>query len=490
MQIKVFSGRFDDTCTLSSNLTENQAKMPEIRDVIQYAEPRMLSTLIVSGAKTPWDLQNDNTKTKIGVIPSDKLIGDNAYRYNIISEIQKESVINAQVGTSSPDGFFQLSLQDNYLTPAMNVSFWNPTVEARVMGNPTGGPGNFIYSFQTSDGQPFVYSLTVAPQPGTKTLFGNFTSFSERSLRGYGRTHYPDQFINHLGTQRKTIAISGDGLTDILWVYFSTANGTRKGWMYLKEQQARLQFMMEDEYSKWFGKSTMKNADGSLKLISAQIDPETGEPVIKGDGIIEQISGGNDMSGSDVDGSATIDDLIDMMSVLEKRSNSVYGKMWYVVTGTDGYGKAQQLLRDWRVNFMGGRSVLNDTQTQKVGGENIPVGGNFDTFNVNGNQLVFVKHPLFDQKRFTEVGTDGKSLQSSMMVFLDMGFVNGRANIEIMGKGAYGINRTMVTATLQGMTGEAGNVVSSVDAKSYEMLKQDAIFIYNTCSCGILRKSS
>lgn len=487
MQIKVYSGRFDDTCTVSSNLTENQAKMPVIRDVIQYAEPRMLSTLIVSGAKTPWDLQNDNTKTKIGTIPSDALIGDNAYRYNVIGRIQQKSSINNQIGTSAADGSFQLSLKDNYITPGMNVSFWNPTIEARVMGNPTGGAGNWIYSFQTVDGLPFSYATTVAPQPGEKTCFGNFTSFSERSLRGYGRTHYPDQFINHLTLQRKTVAISGSALTDVLWVQF----GKVKGWMYIKEQQARLQFMMEDEYSKWFGKSTMKNADGSLRLVSAQIDPETRLPIVKGDGIIPQIEGGNELSGSDVDGSATIDDLIDMMTLLEKKCNSVYAKLWYVVTGTDGYGKAQQLLRDYRVDFMGGRSVLTDSQTQKVGGQDIPVGGNFDTFNVNGNQIIFVKHPLFDdEQRFTEYGSDGKLLQSSMMVFLDMSPVNGKANIEIMGKGAYGVNRTMVSGYIEGITGRTGSFTSSVDAVEFNMLKEDGIFIFNTTSCGIIRKSS
>lgn len=487
MEIKVFSGRFDDTCTVSSNLTENQAKMPVIRDVIQYAEPRMLSTLIVSGAKTPWDLQNDNTKTKIGVIPSDKLIGDNAYRYNVLGRIQQKSVINSVVGTPTADGFFQLSLRDNYITPGMNVGFWNPIMQARVMGQPSGGAGNWIYSFQSVDGMAFDYSTMVAPQPGEKTAFGNFSSFSERSLRGYGRTHYPDQFINHLTTQRKTVAISGDALTDVLWVYF---NGV-KGWMYMKERQARLQFMMEDEYSKWFGKSSMKNADGSLKLVSAMIDPETGEPIVQGDGIIEQITGNNDLSGSDVDGSAIMDDVIDMMSLLEKKCNSVYAKMWYVVTGTDGYGKFQQLFRDYRVDFMGGRSVLTDRQTQKVGGEDIPVGGNFDTFNVNGNQIVTVKHPLFDdEERFSERGSDGKLLQSSMMIFLDMSPVNGSANIEIMSKGAYGINRSMVSGYIDGITGRTGSFTSSVDAVEFNMLRQDGIFIYNSTSCGIIRKSS
>lgn len=485
-KITVYQGRYDETCTVSANLTENQQKKPVIRDVIQYAEPRMLSTLIVSGAKSPWDLQGTNTKNKIGKIPADKLIGDNAYRYNVLGRIQKKTVINSQIGSSGVDGTFQLSLRDNYIVPGMIVTFWDG-LQARVQGLPGGGINNWVYSFQTSDKSVFSYANSVAPQSGEKSCFGQFTSYSERSLRGYGRTHFPDQFINHLGIQRKTIALSGSALTDVLWYEYEGA----KGWIFEKERQGRIQFMMEDEWAKWFGKSTMKDSSGNLLAVSNEIDPETGEQVVRGDGILEQIKGGNEFYGSDVDGSADIDDVVDMMRVLEKKSNSVYGKMWYVVTGTDGYGKLQDLFRDYRVNFMGGRTNLTDSQTQKVGGEDIPVGGNFDTFNIHGNQIVVVKHPMFDdEERFSQRGSDGRLLQSSMMIFLDMATVAGRSNIEIMTKGAYGINRSMVSAYLNGLTGDSRDVVSSADAIEFNMLKEDGIFIYNTMSCGIIYKSA
>jgi len=486
MKIQVYSGKFDKTCTVSSNLTANQAKMPVIRDVIQYAEPRMLSTLIVSGAKSPWDLQGTNTRTKIGTIPSDKLIGDNAYRYNVLGRIQQKSFINSQIGSSGADGTFQLSMKDNLLYPGMVVVFHSPELQARVMATPSGGPGNYIYSFQSVDGTVFSFATHVAPQSGDKTCFGAYTAYEEKSLRGYGRTFYPDQFINHLSIQRKTVAISGSALTDVLWVHF---NGT-KGWMFEKERQSRLQFMMEDEHNKWFAKSTWRDASGNLLPQSRLTSTENGEPISIGDSVIEQIKGGNEAFGSGVDGGATIDDYADMMETLEKKSNSVYGKMWYVITGTDGYGRAQDILRDYHVDFMGGRTNVDGSNTQKAGGEDIVVGGNFDTFNFRGNQLVFVKHPLFDdEERFSQRGADGRLIQSSMNVFLDMGKVNGRSNIEILGKGAYGINRTNVSAYLNGLTGDGSDVVSTVDAKEFNMLKEDGIFIYNTTSCGILHKS-
>jgi len=93
-----------------------------------------------------------------------------------------------------------------------------------------------------------------------------------------------------------------------------------------------------------------------------------------------------------------------------------------------------------------------------------------------------------DEERWTERGADGKILQSSQMVFMDMSAVQGMPNMEILTKGQYGVNRAMVSAYLEGLTGRSGNIVSSVDAVEFNMLKQDGIFIYNTSSCGIINK--
>lgn len=486
MKIQIYAGKFNETTTTSNNLRDNQQKMPVIRDIIEYTEPRMLSTLIVSGSRRPWELLNTNqAKAKISKIPAADLIGDNAYRYNVQGRIQQSSNIVAQVGTSGANGSFQLQMEDNYLTPGMIAVFYDQSVHARVMGVPSGSQGNFVYSFQTMNSLPFVFATAVAIQPGQQTCFGGSTAFGENSYRGYSRSHFPDQFVNHLTIQRKTCAISGGAMTDVLWVSF---NGM-KGWMYQKEVQGRLQFMMEDEFAKWFGKSSMKDANGNLLVNSGVIDPETGNPIVTGDGLIPQIEGGNEAFTSGTEGEVTITDFKDMMQTLEKKSNSVYNKIWYVVTGTEGYGTAQDILQQYYVNDLGGRVNAGLNNAAGVGGQDINVGGNFDTFNVAGNTIVLVKHTFFDdEQKFPRRNGFGKLIQSNLFVFLDMGSnAAGTSNIEIKSKGAYGINRSMVTAYINGLTGAEGNVVSSVDAKSYEMLKEDGIFIYNTTSCGLLR---
>ena len=277
LQIVTTQRKWDQTCTKSANLTENQISRPEIRDIIMYAEPRMLSTLIAAGVESSWQTVGTVAKTKIGVIPKDKLIGSNAYIYEVMTRIQRNTEILGQVGTSGADGSFRLRLRDNIFYPGMNTQFHNDSFSARCMsvGVPsTTAGGGWVFEFKTNNGHVFDYSLDVAPQAGTKTCFGGNTSYEEGSKRGYSYSFFGDKYVNHLTTQRKSIGMTGDALTDVTWVMY---NG-EKGWFFTKEARLRLQMMMEDEHAKWHGRSNMRDEDGNLLSRSNQIDPETGKP--------------------------------------------------------------------------------------------------------------------------------------------------------------------------------------------------------------------
>ena len=132
MKIQTIQGRFDDTTTQSNNLTENAIKKPYLREIIEYADARMLSTLI---------------KTKIGKIPADKTIGDHGMRYKVQGRIQQKSVVVAQVGTTAPDGTFILTMRDNLLYPGMMTKFYRDHFYARVMSAPTRVAGGYNYTF-------------------------------------------------------------------------------------------------------------------------------------------------------------------------------------------------------------------------------------------------------------------------------------------------------------------------------------------------------
>lgn len=489
-KIQIRKAKWGPQCTLSSNLTENQMKRPVVRDFLEHADKRSISTLLTSGSVGPYGI--GYVDTKIGKVDSSKKIGSNAYQFDIMGRIQMPTTINAQVGASGTDGSFNLSTRENYLYPGMNVVFNGGGFQARVQGTPTGTDGNFVYSFKSVDGTVFSMATHVNGQGALKTCIGGYSSYGEKSLRGYGRTHFSDAFIVHMTTQRKSIGISGDAATDVLWYDYLGKDGEllSSGWRYEAEQQNKANFTMENEYQKWDGKSSMKNDDGTLRTKSRLIDNETGNEIIQGDGVMEQLYGGNEFYGSGTNGYATADDFADALAALRKKSNLVEGNVLVFVTGEDGMRNAQNVMPTLS-GQQNVQLVQIVTQNDKIGGAEVNVGFKFMSFNVDGDRIVFVKHPMFDNSdMYTDRGSDGKLIKSGQYVGLTME-VEGRKNVEILSKGAYGIDRSMLEVYLNGLTGIKMNaaIVTEEDAMVYAMLRQDLIVVYNTTVCCIIHKS-
>lgn len=488
-RITINTGTFsEDTCVTENDLIKNQVKRPAIRQMMEYANRRSLTTLLVSGVVTPYGI-NNTEKTKIGdVMAKGKSVGNNGYQFPVMGRIEKASAIIRQIGSTTVDGRFQLLMQDRHLYDGMNAIFHGNRFQARVEGNPQGSPSaGYIYNFWAPSGDIFNWTTHVAGQSGTKTCMGAYTSYGENSKRSDSRSKYSDMFINHTTIQRKTCAITGTAASQVLWYTFTDAEGGQsRGWMYQQLQQGQAQFLMEDERQKWFGVSTMKNPDGSLRM-AAPVNNE-GYPIIAGDGWEEQVAGGNVMEGSGTNGEATIGDFTEMMKQLEKKSDKINSVSWVMPTGTDGFANFQT--QCVALGLVQNITFFNQIEKDgRPGGPLVDVGYNFASFNVNGNQLICVKHPLFDDElMFTERGNDGNILMSSTYFLMNMGSGENK-NMEILYKSANGVNRENVTARLNGLTGDTEMSVSEEDAMKYAMLKEDLMVIYNTQECGIIRKA-
>lgn len=490
-KIQTVVGGFDQTCTYETDLAANALKEAAYREVLEYTERRNYTTLIVSGAKTPWDIQDKETnvpKTKIGNVPDKQTVGDSGYRYRLMGKIQKPTIINQQIGTSGPSGEFTLSVQDK-LYPGLNVRFWHPNVEARVSQEVGGTPGNYIYNFQTISGVVFNYSTMVNPQPGQKTLFGQYTSYGEKSIKGYSIGFYPDEYINHMTTQRKEISVTGAALNTVVRVSL----GTAKGWYYTKVSEGIKQANVENDFQKLFGQSSWKDANGNLMAVPRVLDMEAGSFTSLGDGLWEQIRGGNEAYTSGPNGTLTIDDVESMMTRLKKNTDQIQGQVWYVISATDGTAAMQKLLAQVNTTTYGGRMVVEVMNNgTKVGGPDVPTGGNFNTYNFAGSQIINVEHPMFgDEERWNyRVGNDGKLIMGSTYLWLDnMTLGSGSNNLEILTRAAYGSNRSFVTYKISGPTGGSEQVITPVDAMVYGFLKEDQIVAYRTETCGILHKT-
>ncbi len=487
-RITVNTGLFtQDTCTMEYDLIRNQQKKPVIRELMEYAQRRALTTLITSGAVTPYGI-NNTERTKLNEVSTKgSPIASNGYQFPVMGRIETSSVIIKQVGATQADGTFQLLMKDRQLVNGMNAVF-NSRLVARVFGNPTGSAAaGYLYTFRTPGGDLFSFASDVTPQAGTKTCMGMYTSYGEKSLRGDSRTKFSDMFLNYTTIQRKTMGWSGTAKSQVLWVtYTGSDGGTTKGFIPQEIAQGRATFVMENERQKLFAVSTMKNTDGSAKM-TAPLD-ENGNPLIEGDGWEEQVAGGNVSQGSGINGEALVSDFADMMKKLEKNSDQISGCSFLSITGTDGFANAQTQMATLG-QVVGQRFTTNLENSGKVGGQNVDSGYLFQSFNVNGNQMIFVKHPLFDDElMWTKRGIDGNVLMSSTYFIMDMNSEGGQRTMEILYKSANGVDRSNVEASFNGMTGSSEIALSEEDAGKYAMLKEDMLVVYNTQKCGIIRK--
>jgi len=495
-QIKITRGGVSEGSINEHHLIANHLIDPtaNIDKFVAYAEQRHLMTLLVSGARetgaalpgyTPKG--TNAVKTDIPMVPKGELMSSKSWSYKVMGRIQKACEIlgDAAIGTvvaatQTRGGSFKLKLKDNYLTMGMNAVFANGKL-ARVKNLPTGYEDNYVYEFETFPGETFAFATWVAVQSGTRTLFGGYTSFGERSVRGFGNFHYPDRYLQHSTIQRKSIDISGDAnAEEVIWYNM----GDSKGFVYEAEYQSRAQFLMEDEYRYWFGKSTMRDAYGNL-LTRASMQDEKGDDVVAGDGWYEQVKGANDMETSGLAGAPTYDDFSDMINELKMGRDDVNGTQWICVTGSVGRQRAQEAAMQ-KYNNVNLIQNLNDKNSQ-IGGQDVVYGYDFSRLNIASHQILFVEHPMFDDaQKFPMRLTDGTLRQSTVYYFMDFSTMNNSLkNIEIRARGRAGVNRNMVYKWEEGMTGQ-GKPESTVDARSYHMLKETFFATRRVKTQGIL----
>lgn len=484
-QASTFRGTYGSDCTTELDLIRNQTLKPYIKPMMQRVDRRQLTTLLTSGALNDYGI-NLNVPEKFAKPPKGENVGSSQIQFGIMGSVLLNSTVVAQQGSSQPDGSFQLIMADRKIYKGQNVVFGNAGYyQALCMVEPTQVAAGWLYSFKNVQSEVFNFAThAVAGKTGTITVKPVHTNYGESSERGYSRSVFPDKFILDMTIQRMSISITGDAANDVIWYeMMGAASGAYvKGWKYEVLRQQEAVFAWQNEYAKLFGISSMKNPDGTRKAIPDNIDSDTGNGITAGDGLVEQISGGNELFGSGVNGEITEDDIIDSFELMIQKTDSATSTVNLVYfTGTPGWFNFQRKSR--RIITVNNATIY---QSEK-GGADVEVGYNFTKINFGGSSMTCIVHPILDDTElFQATGRDGKSLMGSTYFGGDIGTKN-MPNMEIIAKGANGGDRSDVRAELNGMSGLPGQVVSQKDANTYAMLKQDMLAIYNTRSWIILR---
>lgn len=494
MEIKITRGGVAGDDITEHHIVTNHLANPEkhLDKVLTYAQRRYLMTLLVSGARdskyTAPGYTPKNGKaieTVITPVPEKDLIDSNSFYYRVMGRIQKAATVIGVAGTpttgsSKRGGEFALYLADDFITNQMNVTFRNGK-QARVMGMPEPkGERKWLYRFQCYPGDNFSESTWLGTGANEKKIFGGYTTVGERSRKGYGRFFFPDKYVQHTTKQRKSFSISGDADTNsVIWMEYNGA----KGFSYEAELQLRAQFLMEDEHQKWWGKSTMIDEFGNLMDMPGMFDEETGEPIVAGSGIHEQIYGANNIEWSGADGLPTRDDLNAWIDVLKKNGWDLLSEPLILVGGSDAR-KAIARIAGETMEEMNYHVNLTLEQAMNPMTE---IGYSFMKLNIDGTAVIFVENFMHDDpERFPHRLQNGKSYMSACMYALNFGSAqDGTKNIEIHARGREGINRNMVYMWENGMTGKTGvRANNPVDADAFHMFKENAIIARNTTACG------
>tara|TARA_B110000090_G_scaffold188680_1_gene219131 strand:- start:197 stop:1345 length:1149 start_codon:yes stop_codon:yes gene_type:complete len=319
-------------------------------------------------------------------------------------------------------------------------------------------------------------------------------AFAEGSLgstvgEGYA---YPETRKNWLTISRKKLVIDARDLTDVTWVEH---NGHRL-WFFTKEQQTEAQFMYDLEVMRWFGKASI--AQYTATTVGSNATSLTDVPVI-GDGLLAQISASNVMTYEE-DKDLTEDALVEFIGQLSLNAQNVTGNEYVVFTGTQGKIQFHKAMKELLFKDGGNASAILVDKA----GQDVAVGANFSTYTCLGNKITLAHCPVFDDPNISAAPgyADGAEILSAgggfrganlsgLMVFLDMGVNQGVANIELIAKGAEGMNRNWVKKYVPGMINpyDAKSMLAASGDDRFEChwLTQSGIIVRNPLSCGIFK---
>lgn len=331
----------------------------------------------------------------------------------------------------------------------------------------------FNVTFRPMTNNPAFPGINIPAGSMTLGIIGNM--HEEGSPRGYGNQVFPDWYKNYLGIYRYEMEITGDALTDVLWIEF---NGQR---LHYPRQLANTLGLIEyeRELTRWYADATV-DAQG----VRHQIDQVSGKGITHGDGLIPQIGLNN------VDtytGVLTEQQITNFIAMLKYNTG---GAGEYVVwTGTAGRLAFEQAMK----NF----APLIGAQFQYSGSDkNVHLGGNFTTYTGFGTKLVLAHNPIFDDPNIhgndmisNQFGTYPR--ESYRMVFCDVSKQGSEGyNLELAVKAAGNVNRGRIIKYIPGMVDPHNPTnmyaATAEDKFKLEYLSHTGIILRNPFSCGML----
>lgn len=462
--IKTTSGKYGKATLESNNLVTNALKMPQIQAKMIQLYPQYSLTYLTEGTGRvkAFDLKNEEW-------------GSDRYEWFMRGRKSKPTTaveIVSGAGTSE----VEVRVNENYVNPfdvLKTKSGKLVIVEGEVMGS-----GPYVVKLKSINGNASTGTrdvITAADIPAGSPLNYISNLHYEKSKQGYGNLGFPDKYINYLSKHRRALTVSGDVLGDVTWI--EGKNGSRM-WYFTAETEVEEQMFKTIDNWRWYGRNTMK-------LDGTPLFTMDGKPMIAGDGMLAQIEGINDYTYSN-DSEVNKANLKSYISYLTTKSSDFKNNHWMVFGGA----KAERLFSDAfeSLTYELGNVVI--PYGDLAGGKDITLGGNFTGYRFNTNKITFTRVATFDDDTLhSERDSEGDLLESSRMVFMNIGQIENESNITIATKKSQFGNRGMIKKYIPGMINPFNIAPSALAANSsdgfdVEWMNHSGIIIKNPYGCG------
>jgi hypothetical protein len=399
---------------------------------------------------------------------------------------------NGLIGGTTPFTF-TFEMQEAFFYPG-DVLRFPSGAHAYVLnfGQPT-GTNQFTYNLQCLTPLSFLAPEDLLPDI---SVVRGYNLFGEKSIQGFSNQFTPVKYFNHLTTCRKGFGLSGDALTDIVWMAPSMVPG--KGsrskddmlreafWWYEQEDQVMHQHFKDLEYMYWFGETTVNDAGETfLKDVLAG-----NENIIAGSGVFEQLKYSTRRV-YEV-GKTNYNFWTDLLEEMIRNSKDVSDQKFVLIGGLGFISEFDRAFqREIKSNYLVDTNVFVDAK-----GNEITFKGQVRRFQGLLNaEFSTIYCPMFDDPDLfgnnPHVRT-GYPLMSYRGVVLDFGNYGGRPNVEFLAKGveSEGHNRSFVRKEISGMISIEGKkstqTANSIDSTKIEYLSQTAVNILNRTTCAVI----
>ena len=509
---QVYTGTYGSGTTAENALNTALMQYPEIARTLIQQYPRYAATYLLE---------------RTGRFATEKVLGDNSFEWKVMGRYNAPSFSTGFFKGVSADTSFTSSPTSTTGIILDGADANGDVFEIIIDGTATGRTGNFLNKFDMvrfqSGATALVIEDPIANTSGSAATTDFIVKFEmvdastqalletdvadEAIIASIGSAFpngsdgadvgenyvYPSTYTNWLTTMRKKVSVSGKDLTDVSWI---ENNGSRL-WYFTKEQMMMDEFMYQQELQRWYGRKSVTDTTvqrpGAYSSSSIGTSGTMASSVITGDGLLAQIDSANQATYSM--GSLTEDIITEFIAKISLNTQSAEGNEFVVFTGTEGRLAFHRAMKDLIVAPAG---AFTGGSMSGVSGD-VSLGANFVSYSALGNKITIAHCPVFDDPNLHSAagGTnsfgDNRLKESAKMVFMDFGKSSGVSNVELITKGAEGVNRSMIKKYVAGMVNpydqQAILAANADDKFEAHVLSETGIIVRNPLSCGILSAS-